>query len=305
MFNTVQFYEYGVSKGGVTYTGDFGKLPATPIPNTPEPPPYTLYNNLASRGAQAAAGFMSNNNGMTMSLDGTQVYVVNHNGVSEGFTNDAVSQYTLSTPWDLSTMSGVVGSTASLNSFPSFTDSGPQGAIFSPDGLNLYVVGGSSNRIFRFTLTVAYTVSSSTRHSSVATGLTGLSGISFSQDGTKMFVTSNSIIRRFTLSTAWDITTAIIDAAQSLTITGGQIFFKADGLAIFSYGGPIYKYFLTVPWDLTSYVAVKASVNLNTLTGTFNGGIYISPDGLYYFMSGYTAYPVKKFKFNSPFKPSK
>jgi len=302
--SSLQFYEYGVSKGGVSYAGNFGRQPATPTPNTPEPPPYTLYNNLASRGAQAAAGFYANNNGMTMSPDGTKIYAVNHNGVSEGFTNDAVSQYTLTTPWDLSTMTGVVGSTISLNSFPSFTDGGPLAAFFSPDGFNLYVSGGGSNRVFRFTLATAYMVATSTPHSSFATGLTGLFGLSFSQDGTKMFVTNSGFIRRFTLSVAWDITTATNDA-MSLAILGGQIFFKTDGLSFFTFSGPINRYYLTTPWDLSTHIATTSSVALSTLTGVFQGGIYISPDGKYYFMSGYTGYPVKRFELKAPFKAAK
>jgi len=303
--SSLQFYEYGVSKGGVSYSGNFGRQPATPTPNTPEPPPYTLYNGLASRGAQAAAGFYPNNNGMTMSTDGTQIYAVNHNGVSEGFVNDAITQYTLSTPWDLSTMSARVGSTISLNSFPTFTDNSPQGAFFSPDGLNLYVSGGSSNRIFRFTLITPYTVSTSTPHSSFASGLTGLSGLSFSQDGTKMFIYGTSALRRFTLSTAWDITTATNDAMSLTIATGGQIFFKTDGLSVFSFSGPINRYYLTTPWDLSTHIATTSSIALSTLTGVFQGGIYISPDGMYYFMSGYTGYPVKRFELKNPFRAAK
>lgn len=301
MFNS-NFYDYGLSQGGVTYSNNLGRLPANPTPNTPEPPPYTTYNNYPTRGEQAAQGLYPNSNGMTMSPDGTKVFAVNHNGSAEGFTNDAVTQYSLSTAWDLTTMSARIGSSPSLNSFPSFTDSSPQGAFFSPNGLNLYVAGGSSFRVYRYTLSSAYTVSTATAHSSFASGLTSLSGISFSQDGTKMFlVGTGAFIRRFTLSSAWDITTATNDS-MSLAIAGSHLFFKTDGLSFFTYSGPINRYYLTTPWDISTYVAKKSSVALSTLTYVFGGGIYLSDDGKKFFMSNYVGAPVKRFELKTPFR---
>lgn len=302
MFNPNLFYEYGLNQITISYSGNLGRLPATPIPNTPEPPPYTTYNNYPTRGEQASKGLYPNSNGMTMSPDGTKVFAVNHNGVSEGFTNDAVTQYSLSTPWDLTTMSAMIGSSPSLNSFPSFTDTSPQGAFFSPDGLNLYVAGGSSFRVYRYTLSSTYTVSTASAHSSFATGLTTLSGISFSQDGTKMFlIGTGSFIRRFTLSSAWDITTASNDS-MSLSISGGQMFFKTDGLSFFTYSGPINRYYLSTAWDLSSFIVSLSSISLSTLTSVFGGGIYFSTDGTKFFMSNYTLYPVKRFELEIPFK---
>jgi sugar lactone lactonase YvrE len=255
-----------------------------------------------SRGAQAGAGLYSNNNGMTMSPDGTKIYAVNHNGSAEGFTNDAITQFNLSTPYDLTTMSGRIGSSPSLNSFPSFSDSSPQAAFFSPDGLNLYVSGGSSLRVFRYTLSTAYEVSTATAHSSFASGLTSLTSLSFSQDGTKMFlVGTGSFIRRFTLSTAWDINTATNDS-MSLAISGGQIFFRTDGTSFFTFNGRINKYILGTPWDLSSFVLLESSIELSTLTFVFPGGIYISPDGFNFFMSNYTGAPVKRFELAKPFR---
>jgi DNA-binding beta-propeller fold protein YncE len=236
-----------------------------------------------------------------MSPDGTKVYAVNHNGSGEGFTNDAVTQYNLSTAWDLSTMSGAIGATISLNAFPTFQDSSPQAPFFSPDGLNLYV-SSQTNRIFRFTLSTAYVVSTSTTDSSMATGLTGVSGLSFSQDGTKMFVNSTSnVLRRFTLSTAWDLSTATIDA-QTLSIAGGSIHFATDGLSLYTQGTGLVKYYLATAWDLSSFQVSKTSVALSSLTGVTSGGIYLSPDESKFFLSGYTAYPVKRFDLLTPTK---
>jgi hypothetical protein len=89
---------------------------------------------------------------------------------------------------------------------------------------------------------------------------------------------------------------------MSLAIAGGQaVFFKTDGLSFFTYSGPINKYYLTTPWDLSTYVATISSVSLSTLTGVFGGGIYFSTDGTKFFMSNYTGYPVKRFELKRAF----
>lgn len=289
--------------GGVAikYTGNLGLAAANPNPNTDwNGTVFTTYNFLATRGSQG--NLFSNSNGMTMSPDGTHIYSVNWNGGSEGFTSDSVTQYNLSTAWDLTTMSAQVGHSPSLNAFPSYNEQNPVAAFFSPDGMNMYVSGGL-NRIYRYTLGTAYTVSTATAHSSFATGLTAIEGISFSQDGTKMFVVgSGAFIRRFTLSSAWDITTASNDS-MSLAISGGNsVFFKDDGTAFFTYDGSIKKYLLATAWDLSSYIAVQTSVLLNNLTYVYSGGIYISPNGLNYYQSNYVGAPVKRFELKTPFK---
>jgi DNA-binding beta-propeller fold protein YncE len=265
----------------VVYTGNTGKNVAI----------------IGNGSGQAAAGFYPvTSAGLSMSSDGTRVYGMNHNGSSQGFTQDAVSQFNLSTPWDLSTMSGIISSTPSLNAFPSYYEDGPRGIWFSPDGLNLYVAGGLTKRVFRYTLSTAWELSTSSAHSSVDTGFTYLAGLSFSTDGAKMFVTENAnALKRFTLSTAWDITTATIDTG-SMTIADGNVHFNSDGRSFYSNGTYLTKYYLTTPWDLNSYLKSINSVDISTLiiTSGFQG-IYIDPSEQYFFRSFYTVSGVKRF----------
>ena len=247
---------------------------------------------------QAAAGFYPvTSAGLSMSSDGTRVYGTNHNGNSQGFTQDAISQFNLSTAWDLTTMSGIAASTISLNSFPSFSEDAPRGIWFSPDGLNLYVAGGSSKIIFRFTLSTAWELSSSSAHSSQPTGFAYIAGLSFSEDGTKMFVTETSnVLKRFTLSTAWDVTTATIDTG-SINIADGNVHFNSDGMSFYSSGAYLTKYYLTTAWDLNSYIKSINSVALSTLTPiTGFQGVYIDPQERFFYRSNYTSTGVKRFE---------
>jgi WD40 repeat protein len=249
-------------------------------------------------------------NSMTMSPDGTKVFAVLHNGNNEGFTRDSVIQFNLSTAWDLTTMSTQIGGTPSLNSFPSYSEQAPTGAFFSPDGLNLYVCGQTFNRVYRYTLSTAYTPSTATAHSSFATGLTVIVGLTFSQDGTYMFITgTSSLVTRFLLSTAWDVTSASTNGSTK-TITGTSIYFTPDGLNLYSFGGGglIKRYNLATAWDLGSTTIETSSSNIGTIPSIGNigafRGIHLSADGKRFFFSNYVGVdsPVKAVDFSKAFQ---
>ena len=286
-FNPALFYQYGVSSAAIiSYTGQQGIECATTGVNNP-----LLYPP---------------SNSMTMSPDGTKVFAVLHNGNNEGFTRDSIMQFNLSTPWDLTTMSTKIGNTPTLNSFPGFSEQAPTGAMFSPDGLNLYVSGSSFNRVYRYTLSSAYTPSTATAHSSFSTGLTGIVCLQFSQDGYYMFINSSTGVNRFLLGTPWDITTATLNGTN-IIINGSSFYFKTDGLSIFSFGGGaiIYRYYFSIAWDLSSYVKVEQSPSISSIVtniGSFNG-IYMSSDGKRFFFSNYvgTGYRVKAVDLSKPF----
>lgn len=286
MFNSLLNYEYGVNKARITYTNNYGIPVATIGVNNPLLYPVSV--------------------GMSMSPDGTKVFCTAHNGNNEGFTRDSIIQFNLSTPWDLTTMSTKVGNSPSVNAFPGFSEQSPYDNYFSPDGLNLYVSGGSFNRIYRYTLGTAFTASTATAHSSFATGKTSIGGLSFSQDGTKMFVIgATTTVYGYNLSVAWDITTAVVDATSKAISGGNSLHFRADGMVFYTYAGVVvYKYYLVTAWDLSSWIATENSPALTPLTylsGVFSG-IVISADGSGLFISNYSGSPVKKFNLTRPFQ---
>lgn len=89
-------------------------------------------------------------------------------------------------------------------------------------------------------------------------------GVSFKDDGTKMYVLnqSNQTIYQYSLSTAWDVSTASYDSVSFSVATQdtspNDIFFKPDGTRMYMVGtgtDSVYQYALSTPWDLstTSY----------------------------------------------------
>lgn len=115
-------------------------------------------------------------------------------------------------------------------------------------------------------------------------------GITFSPDGTLMFGLSSSYrnIMRYTLGTAWDVTTAVLDAGQVFTPTTPQLYGPAellvreDGallLVIGTTNAYVAAFALATPFDLTSGDPVAAS-QFNVAAVTTSGkGFAFSPDG--------------------------
>lgn len=75
--------------------------------------------------------------GLAFKPDGTKMYVL-------GSGSDAVYQYTLSTPWDLSTAS------YDSVSFSVTEDGSPEAIAFSPAGSRLYVLGSDTDTVYQY-----------------------------------------------------------------------------------------------------------------------------------------------------------
>jgi len=118
--------------------------------------------------------------GIAFSSDGTKLYIM-------GGTNDTVYQYTLSTPWDIST-----GSYASKSLSVTSQDSDPRELAFSPDGIKLYVMGGTNDTVYQYTLSTPWDISTgsyASKSMSVSSQDTTPSGLAFSPDGNKLYIT--------------------------------------------------------------------------------------------------------------------
>jgi hypothetical protein len=139
--------------------------------------------------------------GLYMKADGTKIF-------TSGVQNKKVYQYTLSTPWDIST-----ASYDSKSADISGEDVSPQGVSFKTDGLKMYVAGEDSNKIYQYTLGTAWDVSTAS-YDSVSLDISsedgGPLGIDFVSDGTAFYMVgvTNKVVYKYTLSSAWDLSTA-------------------------------------------------------------------------------------------------
>jgi DNA-binding beta-propeller fold protein YncE len=69
--------------------------------------------------------------------DGTKMYVIGRSG-------DDMNEYSLSTPWDISTASYVQNFSVAAQ------ESGPKGLFFKPDGTQFWIVGITSDKVFSY-----------------------------------------------------------------------------------------------------------------------------------------------------------
>lgn len=137
--------------------------------------------------------------------EGHTMYIV-------GSARDTIWQYSLSTAWNITT-----ATYASKSKSVSAQDTAPQSIEFGDNGTKMYMLGSTNDRIFQYTLTTPWDVSTATYASKsflVQTQESTPLGMAFSNDGTKVFVVGsiNDDVFQYTLSTAWDISTASYDS---------------------------------------------------------------------------------------------
>ena len=191
--------------------------------------------------------------GLFFKPDGTKMYVI-------GSTGDDVNEYTLSSAWDISTASYVQNfSVASQETVPT-------GLFFKPDGTKMYVIGTVGDDVNEYTLSSAWDISSASyvQSFSVASQDAFPHGVFFKPDGTKMYVLGGSgdDVNEYTLSSAWDISTASyvrnFSVASQETSPQG-LFFKPDGTKMYVVGfegDGVNEYDLSTAWNIStaSYV---------------------------------------------------
>lgn len=184
--------------------------------------------------------------GLFFSPDGLKMYVV-------GDTNNTVYQYTLTIPWNLAT-----ASYASLSFSVGSQDTGPNGVAFSADGTKMYIAGFANVRVYQYSLSSAWDVSTASYggiNKNVGPEITSaLTDVFFSPDGTRMFVIGNNSdsTARYDLTIPWDISTAAYHSTSRSVFPEDNdpqaIFFNPEGTKMYVLGNQnnsVYQY--TVP----------------------------------------------------------
>lgn len=158
-----------------------------------------------------------------------------------------------------------------------------QGVFYATDVDKLFVLGSGST-VYQYSISSSGVVTYDSKSYTAGAGLTGLF---FSDDGTKLFVgsISNGKITSHTLSTPWDLSTA--------SATGNELDVNAQAVPLdicFSDGGTklytgsvsevLYQYTLTTAYDLTTASYASKSLDISSTTPEFKG-FYIAQDGSY------------------------
>ena len=239
-----------------------------------------------------SASYATSNNIRTFfNNDGTRLYVYGYN------SRDLVS-YALSTAYDMSTK-GTHLQSVNLGSSP-YSLGYSFGPIWNNDGTKLYYPSHSgTNKIEEFTLSTAYdlsTIPSTPSHTYTPQNWTSqMAGLVFKPDGTKMYAVEDGgqgsggggQIHTFTLSTAWDLSTA------SFTSKTADNYFTHSGARFTSFefadsGSTIYildrmndvirRYSLATAWDVTNATYLGTSYDIALTGGSSNDPCSITID---------------------------
>jgi len=215
----------------------------------------------------------ANPGGLFFSPDGLTVYIV-------GTTLDTVLAYSLGVAWDASSVITPAFATLPVAA----QESNPQDLHFSPDGVYLFIVGTTADRVLRYTLSTPWDIATAIYDGleaslSVAQEPTP-AGLTFSPDGLNLYVVGPNmdIVYRYILSAAWDLTTAILNSEFSVgaqEANPSALCFNSDGTRLYvlgTTGDDITEYRLTTPWDITT-----AAYFSESFTFTFEG----VPTGLF------------------------
>ena len=170
----------------------------------------------------------------------------------------------------------------------------PSGMAFSNDGTKMFVVGTSGDDIDEYTLSAAFDAStlSFVNSTSILNQTSSPSGMAFSNDGLKMFVTgfNNKNINEYALSTAFDASTREFVRAKLVQVqekNPSGMAFSSDGLKMFVVGtrsDAIHEYTMPTPFDIYRRDFVH-TISVATWEGSPQD-VAFSNDGLKMFVIG-------------------
>lgn len=270
-------------------------------------------------GVQITKSIISDDNApvaMSFNKDGTKLFV-------SGDENNSIYEYALSTPFDISTLSGVQESKSIATE-----DTSPRALEFNRDGTKLFLAGQQNDSVYEYDLTTPFDIFTLSEVQStviIPSSDTIPAGITFINDGTRLFVTGsdNDRLYAYDLTTPFDIsTTSIVEEPPSIgydlnnlsavqvtksvaTEDGNprDIIFNNDGTKIFTCGSTndsIYEYNLSTAYDLNSLSVVQVTKSVAS-EDTFPRGIAFNDDGTKIFMVGSTNTSIYEYNLSTAY----
>lgn len=207
-------------------------------------------------------------NNVFISPEGTEIYITEHNG---GGGTSNLRQYTLSTPWNITTAT----LTRTLDIDAAGRDDKAADIFFTPDGLKMYVLGTENNRIYEYSLSTAWDISTTTyvTQSPALGGEDGVvTGMYIREDGKQVFMcgTAADKIHQYIMSTAWDISSMeLVEDVAFTPLNPDSLFFSRDGVYAFitNNGGNLHR------WDMTSVFKISTATTDKTFASAPAGTV--------------------------------
>ncbi len=199
----------------------------------------------------------------------------------------------------------------SVNSFDvSAQDSEPSGITFSNNGAKMFVLGASNATIYEYALSTPFNVATSTLTTSfsVITQNTHPTDVTFSNNGTEMFVVGTNGqqgIYEYILSAPFNVTTFTHTATISVSSQDTEprgIAFSSNGTKMFVVGDnndAVYEFALSAPFNVTTFTHT-ATISISS-QDTEPQGIAFSSNGTKMFVVGDNNDAVYEYTLSAPF----
>ena len=190
----------------------------------------------------------------------------------------------------------------------------PLAVFFKTDGTAMYV-SGNTGYIYQYTLSTPFDVSTASYASKsfdTSSQDSTPAGLAFKSDGTVCWVMGKSadVISQYTLSSAWDISTASYASKQFSVATQENIaqgiWVSSDGTKFYICGGQndtVYQYTMSTPYDIStgSYASKSFSV---ASQDTNAQDLQLSSDGVFLYVMGSVTQKVYQYTMSTPYDVS-
>jgi 6-phosphogluconolactonase (cycloisomerase 2 family) len=219
--------------------------------------------------------------GLSFSNDGLIMYVASNSGANH-FNNgaDCVIQYDLSTAWDINTAKY----NNKFSNSAGYSDT--RGLYVRPDQQRYYIIDRNSDLVAEYSMSPGNvsTASSTSSTFSVSADDADPRDLFFSPDGLNMYIAGiqNDDITHYTLSSAWNVSTAALATPSVYQIFGGSdpigLTFKPDGTKMWQVSANrIYESSLTVPWSFSSVTSDTTNLKYSITYDRYD--LHWKPDG--------------------------
>ena len=230
-----------------------------------------------------------------------------------GDSGNDVNQYTLSTPYDVSTAG------SSIAAFSVATqESTPLGIDFNPTGTKMFIIGAlaaqpgliaNGEYVHEYSLSTAWTVSSAGYTTSFnITQDTVPQGVTFGNSGSKMYVVGSTgdAVYQYSLSTPYSIASGVTYDSISLILGTLEtapidISFNSTGTVLWIAGSAndrIYEFRLGTAWDISTAVFYDdVYIGFNEIAVT---GLHVIPEQNVAYIVGSTSDTVYQYSTNTP-----
>lgn len=207
----------------------------------------------ATQSSTVIAGFSSASNGATFGDNGNYLFVGND-------TANYVKRYPLTVPYDTTTIQASDQTKTPVLSYAIYD------LLFEPSGLVYYTFHSSlysSGSVRKNILSVPWDLTSYVGGSAITTFKTQTSAVNhgrYNGDGSKFYMSNTSAIYQYSLSVAYDLTTATYDSVVLTTKEGSdQFIFTDDGFTLIT-GDEVKEintYTLSTAYDLSTAILNK------------------------------------------------